>query len=48
MINGEGERLKSRFRYGALRTEAGCQELGILFAAIKSAEFRRIGLFRLN
>jgi len=48
MINGEGARLKSRFRYGALRTEAGCLELGISFVAIKSEEFRKIGLFRLS
>jgi hypothetical protein len=48
MTNGEGARLKSRFRYGALRTEAGCLELGISFVAIKSGEFRKIGWFRLS
>ena len=36
------------FSCGALRMEAGCQERGISFAATKSAEFPKIGLFRLS
>jgi hypothetical protein len=43
-----GARLMSPFPYGALRTGAGCLELDISFVAIKSGEFRKIGLFRLS
>ena len=45
MINGEGHGSRDVFAVALFRTEADCLEPGILSAAIKLVEFRKIGLF---